>query len=765
MSHNENRHRPTIGVIVGGIMDDFTIQLCNGIMQKSRELGFDVIIFPGKYIDRDFSRDIGIMYEYQCETVFSYAAHTGLDGIIAAASCVGCYTTIERIKEFLSQYDGIPCVLAASKIDGYHSVNFDNYTGINEGLNYLIHEMGCTKIGMLGGPSNNVDALERKQAYISTLSDNHLPFVEKRYVEGDLSSHCKSAFKQFLDMNPDIEAVFCVNDETAIGLYEELHARGIRPGIDIKVMGYDNAPSSATMNPSLSTVMADTAEIGRESVMLLSTIMHGDAGYDIELPTHFIKRDSFGISEDDEMNSMTYIDSDCIESFFDDVFYKCKYSNDPDATGYYHEIFTKFINLIIKKATNPYVLRDDDIELSKCLDMMLTPDSIRYIDVVNLLSMYDKILRILYDRKSYSNHKISGSIFHTIYDKTITALNYHCGSLKENYAESIMAMKQYTWSSMQFEHGSDSSLAQLLCGLDWLGIHNAGLYMLKEPVIHLVNEEYKVPEHLYLKATRINDKVASVPAIEQKTPVFDIYKRIIAGNRPTCMVMLPLYCNEVFFGILVCDMAAELFGNGEFISHQMSASIKLIDLLQNNEKIQQQLEESLVALRANNIELDVISRTDPLTGIFNRRGFYDAAKHLDSSRPLIVIYGDMNNLKIINDRYGHDNGDISLKTIGKILSETVEGKGVTGRIGGDEFACVMPYDQKIGETALLKSIYSKFNEFNEASDLPYNITISLGAYTLYESDNLTIQQALTLADEKLYEVKKRRKKEVAKKTE
>lgn len=764
MSHINKRHCPTIGVIVGGIMDDFTIQLCNGIMQKSQQLGFNVVIFPGKYIDRDFSSDMGIMYEYQCETVFSYAAHTGLDGIIAAASCVGCYTTLERIKEFLSQYDGIPCVLAASKIPGYHSVNFDNYTGINEGLNYLIREMGCTKIGMIGGPDNNVDALERKQAYIETLADNHLPFIEKRYVEGDLSSHCSSAYKRFLDLNPDIEAVFCVNDGTAIGLYEELRVRGIRPGIDIKIMGYDNAPSSATMNPSLSTVMADTAEIGRESVMLLATLMNGEDGYDIDLPTHFIKRDSFGIS-DYEIDSISYIDSECIETFFDDVFYKCRYSNNPDAAEHYHELFSKFMNLIIKKATNPYTSRRDDAELSECLDSLLTPDSIKYIDVVNLLSMYDKIHKVIFDKKSYSSHEVSGELFHAIYDKTITALNYHCGGLKDNYANSIMAMKQYTWSSMQFERGSDSSLAQLLCGLEWLGIHNAGLYMLKEPVILLANEEYHVPEYLYLKATRINDKVNSIPATRQETPVSEIYNRINTGAEPISMVMLPLYCNELFFGILVCDMAAELFGNGEFISHQMSASVKLIDLLQNNEKIQQQLEESLAALRANNIELDAISKTDPLTGIFNRRGFYDAATQLDSSRPLIVIYGDMNNLKIINDRYGHDNGDISLKTIGRLLSETVKGSGVAGRIGGDEFACVMPYDSNIGEAPLLESIYEKFNEFNTTSNLPYNITISLGAYVLYASDKLTIQQALTLADEKLYEVKKRRTKEVAKHVE
>ncbi|MGN0379867.1 MAG: GGDEF domain-containing protein [Butyrivibrio sp.] len=761
MSHNEIQHHPTIGVVVGGIMDDFTVQLCRGIMQKSEQLGFNVVVFPGKYIDRDFSDDISIMYEYQCGTVFSYAAHTGLDGIIAAASCVGCYTTIERIKSFLKQYDGIPCVLAASKIDGYHSVNFDNFSGINEGLNYLIREMGCTKIGMIGGPLTNVDAYERKEAYLKTLAENGIPFVERRYVEGDLSSHCSSAYKLFIDHNPDVEAVFCVNDGTAIGLCEELRARGIRPGIDIKIMGYDNAPSSATMNPSLSTVMADTAEIGRESVTLLSTLMNGEEGYDIDLPTHFIKRDSFGVSED-EMSEASYIDSENIDRIFDDVFYKCRYSNNPETVKYYHDVFTRFIDLLVKKATNPYALRTTDNELSQCLNELINSDSIQYIDVVNLLSVYDKIHRALFDKRSYTIRENGSDIFYTIYDKTMTAINYYSGSLKEHYDASITAMKKYTSSSMQFERGNDSSLARPLCGLEWLGIHNAGLYLLKEPIIYLSNEEFRAPDKLYLKAIRIDDNVRYIPSTEQETPTNEIYSRIMSNTRLNNMVMLPLYCNEICYGVIVCDMAEELFGNGEFISHQMSASVKTIDLLRNNEKIQQQLEESLATLRANNIELDVISKTDPLTGIFNRRGFYDAAEQFNNIRPLIVIYGDMNNLKIINDKYGHDNGDISLKTIGNILSDAVGDEGCTGRIGGDEFVCLIPARDGVSEKSLLKLIRDKFNEFNASSSLPYNVTISLGAYTMQSTDDITIKQALTLADEKLYDVKKYRTKDVAK---
>ena len=59
-------------------------------------------------------------------------------------------------------------------------------------------------------------------------------------MEGDLTGNAHSAYARLLDDNPDLEAVFCVNDETAAGFYEELKARGLMPGRDISVFGYDD---------------------------------------------------------------------------------------------------------------------------------------------------------------------------------------------------------------------------------------------------------------------------------------------------------------------------------------------------------------------------------------------------------------------------------------------------------------------------------------------------------------------------------------------
>ena len=233
------------------------------------------------------------------------------------------------------------------------------------------------------------------------------------------------------------------------------------------------------------------------------------------------------------------------------------------------------------------------------------------------------------------------------------------------------------------------------------------------------------------------------------------------------MVMLPLFSNEILYGVVLCDLTDKMFGNGEFLVNQMSSAVKMIQLLKINESIQQQLEESLVTLRENNIALDNLSKSDGLTGIYNRRGFYDAAgKLVEENRrlgkPVLVAYVDMNNLKIINDRYGHEEGDFSLKLIGDILVDTMGDKGITGRIGGDEFACAIEYEAEDEGKSLLETIYSKFTAYNEKSEKPYNVTVSAGAYVLGAAEQLDLKEALTLADEKLYVEKQRRVKIVAK---
>lgn len=649
--------RKTIGILVGGVMDDFTKVLCKGLRNAAEEYNVNLIVLPGKFIDRDYADNLEIMYEYQYSTVFSCATKENLDGIIVAANCIGCFATKERLKDFMHQFDGIPCVLVSSQIDGYVSVNFDNYKGIRDGLEYLIRELHCTRIGMIGGPEDISDSIARKNTFERTLRENGIPVDPKRFTVSEFGGKSYDVYAKFLDDNPDIEAVFCANDEIAAGLYEEMKKRNLMPGQDISVFGYDDVDWCSQIFPTLSSVRADAALLGLEALQLLLRAIAGDPVESVELPTQFLRRNSVcrpaGMNEDQDE------------------------------------------------------LREQYLTMSHWLDEQR-------------------------DKQNRANFE----------------------------------MKHFIMKILRFEKGSDQSYGEVLGTMDWLGIYNAFLYTFENPMIHLNHEPFHMPEEIYMKAAQRDGVVTSVPSVRQKISTARLYDTKALGiKKPLMLVMLPLYSNEMLYGLLMCDMTNGIMENGEFLGNLMSAAVKMINLLKTNETIMMQLEESLNVLQENNLKLDTLTKRDPLTGIWNRRGFFQQAEPLMKSckekrRPFVVIYVDMNNLKIINDRYGHDDGDFSLRTIADILNSIVGEEGIAARIGGDEYACAIASEENPKQ--ILERIYDRFTVFNDESDKPYNVTVSAGAYRFSENDRHSLEDGLTLADEQLYEVKKHRKKDVAK---
>ncbi|MGN1179690.1 MAG: GGDEF domain-containing protein [Suilimivivens sp.] len=767
---NEKR-RLTIGVLVSGITDEFSKLICRGAMQMAKQVDVNLVVFPGKYLDRDVSDNPALMYEYQFNTIFSFARKENVDAVIVAAGSIGCFTSRERIANMLKQFQGIPCVLISYKIDGYSNVLFDNYRGIKDGLDYLIEKTGCKKIGMIGGSLENTDAAERRKAFSDTLSAHGMEFPEKAYVNGNFTRNSVNVFRELLDNNPDLEAVFCVNDDTAIGFYEELNRRGIQIGKDMHVFGYDDVIMATKLNPSLSSVRADGAELGEEALKMAIRLIHGEKVESRILPTKFVKRDSIGIGEQEKENQRErLLLEESISAYFDDIFYRYRHEKYQSRMKMIKESFKKLLNTLVLVYDKGDDSPENFMEIQTALGSFLNEGAIEYADVSNLLNCFETIYHTLKDSLSDRDDRFKlQDTFSAIYRRIIRATDAHIGKMAENQEKENYSMKMFVRDVLQFEKGNDLSYTSLLGNLEWLGIRNAYVYTFKDPVMHLVREQFSPPGHLYLKAVLKDGQVSSVPFLKQEIGLKDIFSNgFIDKGEKYSYVCMPLFSSEMLYGILLCDLTEGIFINGEFLINQMSSAAKMITLLKANEQIQQKLEDSLTVLRENNIALDTLSKSDGLTGILNRRGFYtEAEKIIEESRKtggnLLAIYVDMNNLKIINDRYGHEEGDFSIKLISDILSEEMKDVGIAGRIGGDEFACIMKYHLADEGKGVVNRIYDRFTSFNNDSDKPYNVTVSAGASLITAGDAITLKEALTQADEKLYEVKKFRKKDVAKK--
>lgn len=169
-------------------------------------------------------------------------------------------------------------------------------------------------------------------------------------------------------------------------------------------------------------------------------------------------------------------------------------------------------------------------------------------------------------------------------------------------------------------------------------------------------------------------------------------------------------------------------------------------------------------LTRNNSELLHISHTDEMTGLLNRRGFMQHGQQsilmsLDMNQTGFVVFGDMDGLKKINDTWGHEAGDRAIKAEARILQKTFRSTDVIGRIGGDEFGLITVGMDKKSFTRIKARLRKYCKEYNETSNEPFSLSISLGAVQYsHENDNLMV--LLNEADSLLY-VEKRRKKSKA----
>jgi len=139
---------------------------------------------------------------------------------------------------------------------------------------------------------------------------------------------------------------------------------------------------------------------------------------------------------------------------------------------------------------------------------------------------------------------------------------------------------------------------------------------------------------------------------------------------------------------------------------------------------------------------------DKLTGLYNRLYFEEELRRLDTERqlPISIIMGDVNGLKLVNDAFGHQEGDKLLIRIAGILKECCRKEDVVARLGGDEFAIFLPRTSNRVTTEIMDRIR---NACQQANSGPIQLSMAMGAVTK-EDPSQNIQEVLREAEERMY---------------
>jgi len=166
-------------------------------------------------------------------------------------------------------------------------------------------------------------------------------------------------------------------------------------------------------------------------------------------------------------------------------------------------------------------------------------------------------------------------------------------------------------------------------------------------------------------------------------------------------------------------------------------------------------------------KIQELSITDELTGLYNRRGFFQFAFSRlpnllrETARMPFVMFMDMDGLKSINDTYGHNEGDNAISTFANILKDALREEDIIGRVGGDEFVVFSSVKSKRDGDHVENRIREKLEEYNNKKLHPYLVQGSIGSIILDSATKECFEAAMLRADNVLYEEKTKKREKSA----
>lgn len=768
------KKRLNIGFFTCHLDNDYAYEVCKGVDYAAKELDVNLVVFPGMYMNASYNDPKNARFDYQYNSIFYYASKHTLDALIVSIGSIGSFLSENDMIAFLKNFD-IPIITIEIEIPGYPCLYTEGRTGMRQAVEHLVKEHGKTKIGMVSGRKENADARERLETYKQVLTENNIPIDENKIVYGDFSEFTEAIVTDLLDRNPDLEAIVFANDQMVIGGYAAIKAKGLEIGKDILVTGYDDSPASIVLEPMLTTVHNKIMDMGYQSVFkAINLVNYGKAETSI-LNSSLIVRSSCGCGDyalthivNKGINLAKTDNCDALMAAIDDYLFSNYSSN-----FYYTELVSKF-NTMMKFILEPIVVTGDlNFDREKILDYMNellnTPLIVNYFSADKLTHSIRELNKLLVFLADDTNTKSAIAI---LFNVILTALMFHTSNTLYNrtrqHKSSVWSSMYITRDTLAYSDDEESCFNLIMEKLVSSHFDSSYIYLYEDPVMLMPNGSWKIPNSLHLLACNDKGKTTYLSGDNRLISSNDVFfNNYTSYDRRRTLVITPLFTNNIQYGLFVGEIDIEYFGNIYSTSLQLAMSLNFISLMKQQLSTQKKLAVSASELNEKNKLLNKLSITDALTGINNRRGFMDSVRSQVNSkynegRHAMFVFADMDNLKQVNDIFGHQNGDFAIKSISEILVNSFTDDDIIGRIGGDEFVAFAFLDDTQKPTAIRNTITKLSQELNDTCDKPYYIDISLGVSTFTCSPTLNIEEVLHHADEALYENKKNKRTSVVK---
>ena len=564
-----NSKTKTIAVVAGNITNEFCKDLMESIRCAIPQGGdYHLIILPGEVLVNEDS-NVGIwQYDAVFNGVYSLASQCEPDGIIFAVGSMGWKVSGEELHAFVERFKGIPKVLISSWDDDYVTVNYDNESGISEAIDYLVNVNGFTSICMLGGEDYNPDALDRKEVFIRCLENNGLPFSEHFYETTDMSSHTEAAAKRLLDNNPNVEAIFCVNDTSARGLYNVMESRGLTPGKDIVVFGFDNTRLSSEMSPSLTSIGPVDTTLGQRAVELLIDMMNGREVSSDKVKTRLYGRDSFPYEMYQYTNKeLLDVDREFIYRMFDDCFYRYSSAAVRRSAVDLRRLYYEFISRILTAYKNRFMPVEEFDEIGNMIDIFFENGAMEYTDASKLISCIQKLQNALnIIQKSLAVTTVINRLFLRMRDDCIKQICENNIDQRNITSGNIKRLRNHLVIGMDYAGDKDKTLAAYIRNMDLICVENGSFFMFDEPIERGESDDIVYPEDVYMKCFIKDGEMNVIPKERQKRKTRDLLYQISEVSHLNCLVVYPIIYRNTTYGLFFCELNDTIYTVGSFVA-------------------------------------------------------------------------------------------------------------------------------------------------------------------------------------------------------
>lgn len=774
---NGREERPTIGIMLGDIESDYTVELLRGFYSCAREENVNIIFMLGPQIPQYcadlLSFNLEGNYNYQFDTIYDYVHYMNLDVLIIATGSISYYYHNYDKKAFLKSHAKVPHILIqdTSEEEEVPYLVSDNYVGMRSCMEHLMKDHGYRKIAFLSGPEVNQEAQERLRAYRDVMEENGIAVEEKMIAYGNYTELVENSARKLLDENPGLEAIACANDNMAKGCYRVCKERNLIVGKDIAITGYDDVDLAKKMQPPLTSVSQRSFHFSYTALQKAIMLYKGEKVSAERAKTLLVKRGSCGCCMAGAQNCI-HIEQGDFEKYIEKAADKVRtvlvsglpYEKDKKRFTNLIENYFQYIyqNVLLENSGN--------FDVNYLLEILQEFVEYPHISRRGLLMHITEVLKVL-----SANVTDSGKKEQLAYITSATQ-QFIYNSINQRMEKDMVKLNRKAWFVPSFTRdlnrkGSREDLQEVMRPImerfQMMKVKSCYIYLFGHPVFYHEKAPFQIPEKIYLTAYYTPKEM--VCYCNEKRPCVTVKNGFTSFlpnlGEPAILTSFILFSGEKQYGILLCEVEQEDMSFLQICGMQLGSLLRYLDLNWVEQESYQELQKSLKVIREKNHILSFISEYDELSGLLNRRGFMERvipSCEKNDGRKAYLIFCDLDHLKEINDSFGHSAGDFAIKSAADRLKQVLPKNAVTARIGGDEFVSFIVSDLPGFEDAIKTQFKKAAEEFNQNEEIPYYVEFSVGMYTFYCEPQIDIGELMKKSDALLYEAKKNRRSTICK---